>query len=359
MTRVFNFSAGPCTLPLEVLEDAGREFVDYRGLGFSLMEISHRSRHYEEVHFEALALARELSGAPDDFDVMFIQGGASLQFAMVPLNLLPEGGMAGYVLTGVWARRAFEDAGFHGRVYAAWDGSTTGYTRAPSPGDISIKPGTRYLHITSNETINGIRYPEWPRLDVPLVADVSSEFFSRPVPWDRFDIVYGGVQKNLGPAGMALVFARRTAIEASPTNRAAYLQYETHARSDSLFNTPPVFQIWMTGKVLAWMKERGGTAAIEKDCEEKALILYAAIDGSDGFYRSPVEEVSRSLTNVVFRLPSEDLEARFVAEAEQRGLLFLRGHRSVGGCRASLYAAMPLEGVEALAAFMDQFRSSR
>jgi phosphoserine aminotransferase len=353
---VFNFSAGPCTLPLSVLEEARAEFVDYQGTGMSLIEMSHRSDAYESVHYRAMELATEMAGAPDDFQVLFVQGGASLQFAMVPLNLLGEGKTGAYALTGAWAARAYDDALRHGDAYVAWEGTGVDVPRTPSSEEIGLRPGTRYLHITANETIDGVQYPTWPEVDVPVVADVSSEFMSRPVPWDRVDLIYGGIQKNLGPAGLAVVFVRRTVLDDTRRDVAAYLRYDVHAAKDSLFNTPPVFAVYMMGRVLEWMKDRGGLPTMEEAARRRAALVYGAIDQSDGFYRCPVEPSSRSVMNVVFRLPSEDLEARFSAEAAERGLVALRGHRSVGGCRASLYSAMPLAGVEALVEFMGEFQ---
>ena len=354
--RVHNFCAGPCTLPLAVLEETRDEFVDYHGAGMSLVEMSHRGGPYEAVHMEARALALEVSGAPEDFDVLFVQGGASLQFAMVPINLLGSGRKGAYALTGAWARGAFEDAGRHGEVYGAWDGARVGHARAPRSEELVIEDHTRYLHLTSNETIGGIRYAEWPEAPVPLVADMSSDFLSRPIPWARFDLVYGGVQKNLGPPGMAMVFIRRSILEEGRPKAARYLRYEVHRGAASLFNTPPVFSVYVTGKVLRWMKDRGGLEAIEREAREKAGLVYAAIDASEGFYRCPVDAASRSHMNVVFRLPREDLEARFLEEAAAADLANLKGHRSVGGCRASLYNAMPRSSVEALCAFMADFR---
>ncbi len=354
--RVHNFCAGPCTLPLCVLEEVQAELVDYHGAGMSLIEMSHRGGHYDEVHARARALALEVYGAPEDFDVLFVQGGASLQFAMVPMNLLGPGRKGAYVLTGSWARGAFQDAAHHGEVYAAWDGADEGYRRAPASHEIRLEEGTRYLHITSNETIGGIRLAEWPEAPVPLVADMSSDFMSRPIPWPRFDLVYGGVQKNLGPAGMAMVFIRRTLLDEAREDAARYLRYDVHRRSRSLFNTPPVFTVYVTGKVLRWMKDKGGLEVIEREAREKAGLVYGTIDASDGYYRCPVDDASRSHMNVVFRLPSEALEARFLERAEACGLVNLEGHRSVGGCRASLYNAMPRAGVEALCDFMGEFR---
>ena len=332
------------------------ELVDYHGAGMSLIEMSHRGGHYDEVHAQAKALALEVYGAPEEFDVLFVQGGATLQFAMVPMNLLGAGRRGAYALTGSWARGAFQDAAHYGEVYAAWDGAGEGYRRAPASHEIRLEEDTRYLHITSNETIGGIRYAQWPEAPVPLVADMSSDLMSRPIPWSRFDLVYGGVQKNLGPAGMAMVFLRRALLDEARENIARYLRFDVHQKSDSLFNTPPVFTVWVTGKVLRWMKDQGGLEVIEREAREKAELVYAVIDASEDYYRCPVDSASRSHMNVVFRLPSEALEARFLEQAEARGLVNLKGHRSVGGCRASLYNAMPRASVEALCDFMDEFR---
>lgn len=348
--RIHNFAAGPCTLPLEVLEEARDEFVDYHGTGASLIEMSHRSAEYDAVHTEALRLARKVAGAPEEFEVLFLQGGATLQFAMVPMNL---GGTAVFAVTGSWSKKAMADAAHTAATAVAWDGGPD-YRRMPTDDELVVPDGARYLHLCSNETIGGIRYPAWPDVGVPLVVDMSSEYLARPIPWDRVDVVFGGVQKNLGPAGLAIVYVRRSVLEEAP-DLAAYLSYASHAKAGSLYNTPPVFAIWMTGKVLRWLDERGGTPALEADAATKSRLLYDVIDASDGYYRSPVDETSRSHMNVVFRLPSEDLEAAFVAEAADRGLANLKGHRSVGGIRASLYAAMDEDGVLALVDFMREF----
>ena len=357
--RAHNFCAGPCILPLPVLEEVQAEFVDYRGAGMSLIEMSHRGGHYDEVHAEAKALALEVYRAPEDFDLLFVQGGASLQFAMVPMNLLAPGRKGAYALTGVWARGAFQDAAHYGEVYAAWDGAEEGYRRAPAPHELVLEDETRYLHLTSNETIGGVRYAEWPQAPVPLVADMSSDLMSRPIPWPRFDLVYGGVQKNLGPAGMAMVFIRRTLLAEVRADAARYLRYDVHQRGNSLFNTPPVFTIYVTGKVLRWMKDKGGLDVIEREARERAELLYEVIDTSEGYYRCPVEAGSRSHMNVVFHLPSEAREKRFLREADAAGLVNLKGHRSVGGCRASLYNAMPRASVEALCELMRDFRNGK
>jgi phosphoserine aminotransferase len=354
--RTHNFSAGPSTLPLAVLEEVRDELVDYRGTGMSLIETSHRGKHYEEVHRETMALARDVFALPEDFDVLFLQGGATLQFSMVPANLLSEGQRAAVARTGSWSTKALADAARYGETYLAWDGKPEGYTRTPTAGELDVRADTSYLHLCSNETIEGVRFVEFPVVDVPVVADMSSDFATRELPWERFDLVYGGVQKNLGPAGMALVFVRHSALAGMRQDLGAYLRYAVHADKDSLYNTPPVFSVWVTGKVLRWIRDSGGLKAMTAAAERKAGTLYEVIDGGDGFYRCPAEPNSRSLTNVVFRLSDTDLEAQFLAEAEDRGLVGLTGHRSVGGCRASLYNALPQDSADALAGFMDEFR---
>ena len=356
--RVHNFCAGPCTLPLEVLEEAQGEFVDYHGAGMSLIEMSHRSAEYDAVHMETLANAREVFQVPDDFDVVIMQGGAMLQFSMVPMNLLKAGQKAAYIGSGSWASGAFKDAQKYGDAYLAWDGKDEGFSRMPNADELQLQDNTRYLHVTSNETIGGIRMIDWPDLGVPLVGDMSSDYMSRPIPWDKFDLVYGGAQKNLGPAGAAIVFIRKSILDDCNTDIGNYLQYPVHASKDSLFNTPPVFTIYMIGKVLKWMKAQGGLAAMEANAAEKAGILYSAIDNSGGWFNCPVSADHRSHMNVVFRLPSEELEKKFLSEADAAGMKNLKGHRSVGGCRASIYNALPKASVQALADFMSQFQAA-
>ncbi|MGI9310139.1 MAG: 3-phosphoserine/phosphohydroxythreonine transaminase [bacterium] len=356
--RKHNFSAGPCTLPLEVLEQAQQEFVDYHGAGMSLIEMSHRGKHFAAVADEATALAMEMFQAPDEFQVLFLQGGAMLQFSMVPMNLLRDGQKGAYVHSGAWAKGAIADAAFYGDTYLAWDGAESRYARMPASDELQLQSNTRYLHITTNETIGGIRFAQWPQVEVPLVGDMSSEYMSRPIPWERFDLVYGGAQKNLGPAGLAVVFVRKSILARTNRDLGRYLRYDIHAAKESMFNTPPVFAIYMFGKVLKWMKAQGGLAAMERGAADKANRLYDAIDQSGGYYDCPVEVASRSHMNVVFRLPSEALEKKFIAESDAAGLVNLKGHRDVGGCRASLYNAMPVEGVAALTEFMATFRAA-
>ncbi len=355
MKRVHNFCAGPCTLPVSVLEELAEELPDFGNSGMSLIEMSHRAEAYDAVHHETLGLLRELSEVPDDFSIQLIQGGATLQFAMVPMNLLDDGRRAAYVVGGSWGKKALADGGKVGDAYAAWSGADDGFTRMPAEEELTLEPGTRYLHITSNETIGGIRLPEFYRTDVPMVGDMSSDYLSRPIPWDRFDVVYGGVQKNLGPAGMAVVFVRTSLLESIAETVPAYLSYRTHHDQDSLANTPPMFTIWATNKVLHWMKASGGVAAMQKRAEQRSSKVYRTIDEADGFYRSPVDAACRSHTNIVFRLADEGLEATFISEAEANQFENLKGHRSVGGMRASIYNGLPDESVDALVDFMSDF----
>ena len=355
MTRAHNFSAGPCTLPVEVLEALQAEMVDYQESGMSLIEMSHRGQHFDAVFEEAIALVREQYGVPNEFEILLLQGGATLQFSMVPMNLLGDGARAAYVNSGHWAKGAIADARYYGDVYVAWDGKADRYGRMPITEELELLPNTRYLHITSNETIGGIRYFEWPEVEVPLVADMSSDYMTRPVPWSRFDLVYGGVQKNLGPAGLAMVIVRRSALDDASDQIGKYLRYSVQVDKSSMFNTPPVFAIYVLGKVLKWMKKKGGLEGIELEANRKALLLYNAIDGSNGYYDCPVTPAYRSVMNVVFRLPNEKLEEQFLREATAADLVNLKGHRTVGGCRASIYNAMPMESVVVLTQFMQDF----
>lgn len=355
--RAHNFSAGPCTLPLECLQEAQQEFVDYQNSGMSLIEMSHRGKHFMEVAEQAENLCKEVFEVPDDFSVLFLQGGAILQFSMIPMNLITPGTTAAYVNSGTWAKGAITDAKAYGDIYIAWDGEACGYTRMPNNDEIMLKNNTRYLHITTNETIGGIRFPSWPDVDVPLVGDMSSEYMSRPVPWGKFDLIYGGAQKNLGPAGLCVVFIRKSILEKSNTNVGRYLRYDIHESKSSMFNTPPVFAIYMFGKVVKWMKKQGGLSAMERRASEKSGLLYETIEQSGGYYQCPVDATCRSHMNVVFRLPSEKLEQQFLKEAAELDLMNIKGHRSVGGCRASIYNAMPVSSVKALSSFMHDFCS--
>jgi phosphoserine aminotransferase len=363
MERVHNFCAGPCTLPVSVIQELADELPDFQGTGMSLIEMSHRDPVYDEVHHETMSLLRELCSVPDDFSVLLLQGGATLQFAMMAMNLLTSDDPAvhprgGFVVSGSWGKKAIADASLVGDTYVAWTGADDGFTTMPSVEDLDLADDTRFLHVTSNETIGGIRLPAFFDTDVRQVGDMSSDYLTRPIPWDKFDLVYGGAQKNLGPAGLAVVFVRNSVLADMPKSIPAYLRYDTHAESDSLANTPPVFAIWATGKVLRWIKANGGIDGMERRAAERSSILYRAIDASDGFYKSPVDTAARSHTNVVFRIADADLEATFLAEAEAEQLMNLKGHRSVGGIRASVYNALPTESVQALEDFMQRFAAA-
>lgn len=355
MARVYNFSAGPATLPQEALREAQENLVDYQGTGLSLIEMSHRGKEYAAVHARAGELIREIMGVPSGYAVLFLGGGATLQFGMVPVNLMGPDDTADYTKSGAWAKKAIADAAKIGTVNTVFDGSDSAFTTLPDPGSVTSSAGSRYLHITTNETIEGLQWKEFPATEAPLVADMSSDIMSRPVPVEQFGLIYAGAQKNLGPAGVTIVIVREELLERTPDWVPAYLSYGIHAKNDSLYNTPPVFPIYMVKLVLEWIQRQGGLDAIAKHNEEKASLLYDAIESSGGFYRCPVDPRYRSQMNVVFRLPSEELEKRFIADAAGQNMSGLKGHRSVGGVRASIYNAMPLEGVEALVEFMKSF----
>lgn len=357
MSRIYNFAAGPATLPLPVLEQARDEFVDYRDTGMSLVESSHRGKAYDQVHYEAMGLFKELLGLPDNYKVLFMGGGATLQFSMIPLNFLPEGGSCDFTLTGTWAKKALGDAKKVGNVNVVFDGTEEKFTRMPSPADLTLDPNAAYFHLTSNETIAGIQWKEWPDTgDVPMICDMSSDIMSRPLPVEKFGMIYAGAQKNLGPAGLGVAIIREDLLDLAPRDLTAYLDYKIHAKADSLYNTPPVFPIWMVKMVLEWVKAQGGLPAMETMAKKRSGLLYGCMADSGGYYRCPVDEKTRSTMNVVWRLPTEDLEKKFIAEALAVGFSGLKGHRSVGGCRASIYNAMPLEGVTGLVDFMKEFQ---
>ena len=356
MARKLNYHAGPSTLPLEVLEELRDNMVDFQGTGLSLIEESHRSANYEAVHNGAVELFREMLSVPKNYRILFLGGGATLQFAMVPMNFLPQGRTAEYVSTGTWSKKAIDDAKKIGSVKVVFDGKEGGYATLPDPASMKVDPEAAYLHITANETIGGLEWKAWPETgDVPLVCDMSSDILSRPVPVEKFALIYAGAQKNLGPAGTTIVILREDMLQRIPATLPAYLDYRNHADNNSLYNTPPVFGIWAIKLVLENMKKNGGLAAVAERNLKKAEAVYGVIDTSGGFYRSPVDSRYRSNMNLVFRLPTEELEKKFLDEAKALGMIGLKGHRSVGGCRASLYNAMTLEGAETLAAFMRDF----
>jgi phosphoserine aminotransferase len=357
--RVYNFSAGPAVLPVPALEEAQRDLLALPGVGASILEISHRSKAFQAIIDQAEANLRNLLNIPEDYHVLFLQGGARLQFAMAPMNLLRNSGKsADYILTGSWGNHAIKEAKTQGAVRVAWNGDTAQYRRVPEQGELDLDPQAVYCHITSNETIQGVQFPAEPDTgDVPLVCDSSSDFLCRPVPIRRYGILYACAQKNAGPAGVTIVIIRQDLLERSPTDLPSMLSYRPLAEAKSLLNTPSVFAVYLVKLVTDWLLgEIGGLERMHQLNRQKAKLLYDALDQSGGFYRGHAEPASRSIMNVTFRLPDETLEAQFLKEAETRDLTALKGHRSVGGCRASIYNAMPAEGVEALRDFMLEFR---
>jgi len=358
MERVYNFSAGPAVLPLSAMEEAQRDLLALPGVGSSILEISHRSSTFTAIINKAEQNLRDLLAIPDDYHVLFLQGGAQLQFAMVPMNVLRGTGKAAdYILTGSWGKKAIEEAKTQGDVRVAWDGDATNLRRVPRQKELDLNPEAAYVHITSNETIQGVQFPAEPDVgDVPLACDSSSDFLCRPVPIQRYGVLYACAQKNAGPAGVTIVIIRDDLVQRVPDDLPSMLSYRTIAKAKSLLNTPPVFSVYMVKLVTDWLlKEVGGLETMHQLNQQKAKLLYEAVDQSNGFYSGHAEPESRSIMNVTFRLPNDTLESRFLQEAESRGLTALKGHRSVGGCRASIYNAMPLEGVKALRDFMLEF----
>jgi phosphoserine aminotransferase len=359
--RVWNFSPGPATLPEPVLERAREDLRVLPGTGASILEISHRSPAFEGIVEEAEANLRELLEIPPEHHVLFLQGGASLQFSMVPMNLLRDANdPAAYVVTGSWGAKAFAEARKEGPADVVWDGREGGYTAVPDLRTLEVPPRSPYLHVASNETIHGVQLPPGfePASGPPLVCDASSDLLSRPIPVDRYGLLYAGAQKNAGPAGVTVVILRADLVDRMPDGLPTMLDYRTHVAGRSLSNTPPVFAIHVVMLVTRWLRDEiGGLDKMDERNRAKAALLYEAIDGSDGFYRGHATPGARSLMNVTFRMPSAELEARFVAEAHEADLVELAGHRSVGGIRASIYNAMPVEGVRTLREFMDAFAS--
>lgn len=353
---VYNFSAGPAVLPKKVMERAQAEFCNYKDSGCGVMELSHRGKLYEPIIQRAEANVRELMNISDDYAVLFIQGGASMQFAMLAMNLL-NGGTANYADTGVWGAKAAKEAKLFGNVNICCSSKESKYDHIPAFDTWNLVDNAAYLHITSNNTVAGTQYRVFPKTDAPLIADMSSDIMSRVINVNDFGLIYAGAQKNLGPSGVALVIIRKDLMERVQATVPTMLRYTTYFENGSMFNTPPTYSVYMLALVTDYFKELGGIAAIEKINEKKAVMLYDYLD-STSFYNTPVQKDSRSLMNVVFRTPSDELDAKFVAEARANGLTDLKGHRLVGGCRASIYNAMPVEGVEALIKFMKEFEKA-
>jgi phosphoserine aminotransferase len=354
-TRVFNFSSGPAVLPVPVLEQAQRDLVALPGVGMSILEVSHRSAPFEAIVRKTDADIRRLAGVPSNYRILFLQGGASTQFSMVPMNLLTEGSTADYLVTGSWSQKAVKEARKVGNVHVAASTEGDNFNRIPSSAEWTLTPGAAYVHITSNNTIEGTQWKSLPETgDVPLVSDASSDIFSAPIDVGRFGLIYAGAQKNLGPAGVTLAIIREDLLARSAKSLPTMMNYAVHAENGSLYNTPPVFAIYIVGLVAEWLIAQGGLPAAAAVNERKAARLYAELDRT-GFWRPTARKDSRSLMNVTFRLGSEDLEKKFVKEATAEGLDGLKGHRSVGGMRASIYNAFPEDGVDALISFMREF----
>jgi phosphoserine aminotransferase len=353
--RVFNFSAGPAVMPLAVLEEAQRDMLALPGVGMSVMEISHRSKTFEEILARAIADIKALGNVPGNYKVLLLQGGASLQFSMVPMNLLAPGATADYIVTGGWSQKALKEAKKVGKTNVAWTEGAEVFTRIPRQEELKLTPGAAYVHMTSNNTLFGTQWRSLPEVgDAPLVSDTSSDMFSRPIDVSKHALIYAGAQKNLGPSGVTLVIVREDLLARSADTLPTMLNYRVQAENNSLYNTPPTFGVYVLGLTMKWLRNAGGLDAVAKVNERKAAKLYAEIDRT-GFYRGTAQKDSRSLMNVTFRLPSEELEKAFVKEATAAGLDGLKGHRSVGGIRASIYNAFPEEGVEALVSFMREF----
>ncbi len=353
--RVFNFNAGPSTLPLDVLNIVKDELLDYRGTGMSIMEASHRSPEYDEINDTAIALTKELMGLGDDYHVLFVGGGASTQFAHIPINFLPKGKTAAYVDTGTWSTKAIKEAQNLGDMYLAGSSKEDGYCYIPK--DIDFPADAAYLHITSNNTIKGTQYHSFPKTgNVPLICDMSSDILSREIDYSKFSMLYAGAQKNLGPSGVTMVVIHQSMLDKIPSGIPTMFDYRTHASKRSLFNTPPAFGVYVIKLVLEWIKGQGGLKVVEEINRKKKDAIYSLIDSDPEFFTGTASKNDRSWMNVTLRLPSEELEQKLIAEAKAAGFVGIKGHRSVGGVRFSIYNAMPLEGAEKAAQFMSDFR---
>jgi phosphoserine aminotransferase len=355
--RVYNFNPGPAALPLEVLQQAQAEMLDYKGTGMSVMEISHRSKEFEAIVADAQNDLRDLMKIPANYKILFLQGGASLQFAMVPMNFRPAGASADYIVTGTWSKKAFKESQKLGTAKAAANLEADNFTHLPAQADLKLDPNAAYLHFTSNETIHGVEYfiEPYPPAGIPLICDASSDFISHPVDVSKYAMIYAGAQKNAGPAGVVICIIREDLLGKVPANLPNLLDYKALAEENSLLNTPPCWSVYIVGLVMKWALGLGGLPAIEKRNKTKAALVYNTVDESGGFYTGHAKS-DRSRMNLTFRLPNEALEDQFASEAKKNDLIGLKGHRSVGGMRASLYNALPIEASEALVKFMKEFQ---
>jgi len=359
MARVYNFNPGPATLPLDVLKIVRDEFLDYRGTGMSIIESSHRSPEFDEINEQAIALVREVLGLGDDYHILFMGGGASTQFALIPMNLAAAGQVGAYVDTGTWSTKAIKEAEIQGKAHLAASSKPVEYKKIPAADEIKYPKDAAYLHITTNNTIKGTQFHYTPETgSMPLIADMSSDIASRRLDFKKFSMIYAGAQKNIGPAGVTMVAIRDELMKKANGGLPSMFMYKTYADKKSLYNTPPAFCIYVVKLVFEWIKKQGGLAAVEKVNQAKKDIIYDLIDRYPDFFRGTVEKDSRSWMNVTLRLPDEELEKKLIAEAKAAGFVGLKGHRSVGGIRVSLYNALPLEGAEKLAAFMTSFKDA-
>jgi len=358
MNRAHNFNAGPSILPLSVLEQAQQELLDFKGTGMSVMEMSHRSKEFDAVIQGAEADLRTLMGIPSNYKVLFLQGGATLQFAMIPMNLRPAGTSADYIVTGSWSKKAYKEAQNLGETSLAFSGDSTNFNRVPNQSELKLDDKSAYLYFCSNETIHGVEFgPEpVPPAGVPLICDNSSDFISRPIDVSKYGLLYAGAQKNAGPAGVVMTIIREDLLERVPAKLPAMLDYKVQVEGTSMHNTPPTFPIYIVGLVFKWALSLGGLGVVEQKNIEKANLIYNVIDASGGFYKGHASPESRSKMNITFRLPTEELEAQFVTESKKEGFIGLKGHRSVGGLRASTYNALLLESAKALSEFMVEFQ---
>ena len=357
--RIYNLSAGPCTLPEEVMLEAQKDFYSYKGEGLSVMEMSHRSKSYDEIIVSAEKDIRTLLNISDDYAVMFLQGGATLQFSMIPLNIMPPSNKADYINTGAWSKKAIKEAKRVGEVNIVATSEESNFNYIPKQDVLNLTPDASYVHFTSNNTIFGTGFKTEPEVgNVPLVCDMSSDILSKPVDVNKYGLIYAGAQKNMGPAGVALVIVKKSLLERSPDTLHTYLNYNIHASKGSMYNTPPTYTIYIMGLVYKWLLKNGGLEAMQKVNEAKGKLLYDAIDNSDGYYKGAAAIEDRSLMNVTFNLQSEDLEKKFIAEGIAKDFIGLKGHRSVGGVRASIYNAFPTKGVEDLVELMNNFKKN-
>lgn len=359
MNRALNFNAGPAALPEWVLAEAQKSLLNFNNTGMSVMELSHRSKDYEAVHTEAQTLLRKLLSIPENYEILFLQGGASLQFTMIPMNLLQDGQVGCYALTGAWSEKALQEGAKIGETIVVSSDKESNYKTISNIDNIELPDNAAYLHITSNNTIYGTQWDKFPEgIKVPLIADMSSDILSKPINIEQFDLIYAGAQKNLGPSGVTVVILKKELLERSNSSLPTMLNYQTHSKNNSLYNTPPTFAIYLLSLVLKWVENEGGIEGITKKNEEKAKLIYDVIDESNGFYQGHAEKNARSRMNVTFTLKNEEISKRFLQEAKEAGFVGLNGHRSIGGCRASIYNAVPVEHVAKLAEFMKNFKDN-